>query len=443
MKHHSIKPLMLITIMICTAAVLTAPAYFIYQNVKTIVVDALGRSAISIAATISEFAAFNFENYQNIPLSSFENFTPDATIPNEDVAPPSDLEIGDGTEADSQSNTAENDTESAPDPFQERLKNIFADLMLSTGAQAIYIERRLSEENKAYLFNEDYADKARYYGSTALTEEELLAFNEGITVPSTVLNDDSVGEYIAGYAPIKNPSNDKVVGIVVVEFSLTHVQIITNSIRNIVLISFGTIIILATLIVYLLLKSRQKYFKKDYLTELCNKNYFQKRLKMQVRLSDDTNKPLSLIMIDVDHFKTINDTLGHPAGDKVLQSVSETIRSQTRDCDLCARYGGDEFAVLLTNSDIAQAVAVAERIRQKTELYDHLLKYTINHPEEHSKLTVTLSIGVAQLVPDMTPEAFTEAADQALYHSKNTGKNRVTVFKKDLLIQANTCPQQI
>jgi diguanylate cyclase (GGDEF)-like protein len=152
-----------------------------------------------------------------------------------------------------------------------------------------------------------------------------------------------------------------------------------------------------------------------------------------VLLSKETHKPLSLIMIDIDYFKAINDHFGHPAGDTVLKSVSETIRAQTRDNDLCARFGGDEFVVLLNDSDAAQAHAVAERICQKTALFDHLLEYTVEHsgdyPVEHPRLFVTLSVGVAQLEEDMTPEGLLEAADQAMYISKNTGKNKVTVYQ--------------
>jgi diguanylate cyclase (GGDEF)-like protein len=152
------------------------------------------------------------------------------------------------------------------------------------------------------------------------------------------------------------------------------------------------------------------------------------------------HRPLSLILIDVDDFKAINDTLGHPSGDKVLKSVAEAIHAQTRECDLCARYGGDEFAVLLANSNISQASVVAERIRQNTVLLDHLFACIDMHPKKHPRLTVTLSIGVAQLAPDMTAEAFIEAADQALYHSKNSGKNRVSVFRPDLFKQPHPRP---
>ncbi len=407
MRKSLIFTLKLFVIIGCTAAVLALPAYFIYQNIKDIIVDELGRSAISIAATISEFTEFNFEKYQSIPISSFEH--------------------PDGAPAPDQSGDHES--------FEDQLTGVFADLMQATGAQSIYIEKKLSDENKAYLFYEGYPDKSRHLISSKLTQDELIAYNNGITAPSSILNDETVGEYIAGYAPIKNPFDDKVVGIVVVEFSLNHVQKIVAGLQQILFFSFGVIILLTAVVVSLLLKSRRKYYEKDCLTQLCNKNYFEKRLKIQVLLSKETHKPLSLIMIDIDYFKAINDHFGHPAGDTVLKSVSETIRAQTRDNDLCARFGGDEFVVLLNNSDAAQAHAVAERICQKTALFDHLLEYTVEHsgdyPVEHPRLFVTLSVGVAQLEEDMTPEGLLEAADQAMYISKNTGKNKVTVYQPD------------
>ena len=433
-----LKTLKLIVIMLCTAAVLSVPAYFIYRNVKDIIINELAKNAINLAATISEFAELNFDNYQNIPISSFESFSAEISL-HPDA---SGLQAQDTGSSDSAAFFQENAWDigtSTPDgaekPFQDKLTAVFADLMAATGAQAIYIERRLSDENKAYLINEDDPNKSRYTGNQ-LTEAELLAFNNGITVPSSVLNDDTVGDYIAGYAPIKSPLNDKVVGIVVVEYSLNHFHMITDSLQNMMIFSFSVIILLTAIVFYLLLKSRQKYYEKDYLTELCNKSYFLKKLNMLVHLSKDIHKPLSLIMVDIDHFKKINDTYGHVAGDKILKSVSETIRAQTRDCDLCARYGGDEYVVLLSNSNMAQAAAVAERIRLKTALFDHLVDY----PVDHSRHLVTLSIGVAQLDEHMTPENLLEAADEAMYASKSTGKNKVTIYRPEKAPQTILCP---
>ena len=433
-----LKTLKLIVIMLCTAAVLSIPAYFIYRDVKDIIINELAKNAINLAATISEFAELNFDNYQNIPSSSFESFSAEISL-HPDA---SGLQAQDAGSSDSAAFFQENAWDigtstpvGAEKPFHDKLTAVFADLMAATGAQAIYIVQRLSDENKAYLINEDDPNKSRY-NSNQLTEAELRAFNDGITVPSSVLNDETVGDYIAGYAPIKSPLNDKVVGIVVVEYSLNHFHKITDSLRNIVIFTLSVIILLTAIVFYLLLKSRQKYYEKDYLTELCNKSYFLKKLKMLVHLSKDIHKPLSLIMLDIDHFKKINDTYGHVAGDKILKSVSETIRAQTRDSDLCARYGGDEYVVLLSNSNMAQAAAVAERIRLKTALFDHLVDY----PVDHSRHLVTLSIGVAQLGEHMTPENLLEAADEAMYASKNTGKNKVTIYRPEKTPQTILCP---
>ena len=432
------KTLKLIVIIICTAAVLSVPAYFIYRNVEDIIVNELAKNAINLAATISEFAELNFDSYQNIPISSFESFNAEiGHQPDAAGLPSQGTGLSDSTAffQDNTQDSSENEPNGPEKPFQDKLTAVFADLMAATGAQAIYIEKRLSEENKAYLINEDDPNKSRYAGNR-MTEAELLAFNNGITVMSSVLNDEAVGEYIAGYAPIKSPLSDSVVGIVVVEYSLNHFHKITDSLRNIVTFSFSIIILLTGIVFYLLLKSRQKYYEKDYLTELCNKSYFEKRLKTIVHLSKDIHKPLSLIMLDIDHFKKINDTYGHVAGDKILKSVSETILAQTRDSDVCARYGGDEYVVLLSNSNMAQAAAVAERIRQKTALFDHLVDY----PVDHARHLVTLSIGVAQLEGHMTPESFLEAADEAMYASKNTGKNKVTIYRPEKAPQTILCP---
>jgi hypothetical protein len=148
MRKPLINTLKLLLIIICTTAVLALPAYFIYMNIKGIIVDELGRSAISIAATISEFAEFNFEKYQSIPGSSFTN----PVVP---AAPDGNAER---------------------EAFEDQLTGIFADLMQATGAQSIYIEKRLSDENKAFFFYEGFPNKSRHLSSSKLTQDELIAF---------------------------------------------------------------------------------------------------------------------------------------------------------------------------------------------------------------------------------------------------------------------------
>jgi diguanylate cyclase (GGDEF)-like protein len=156
----------------------------------------------------------------------------------------------------------------------------------------------------------------------------------------------------------------------------------------------------------------------DGLTGLSNRRAFQEKLKNEVSRSRRYDSPLSLILIDVDNFKRFNDTLGHPAGDKLLQTIAESLRHCIRDTDQASRMGGDEFAILLPNTRCDFAHHLAERARTAV-----LEQYRLA-PE------ITLSIGVAELVDKMDGDALMAAADRALYEAKRKGRNQ-TVDAED------------
>ena len=156
----------------------------------------------------------------------------------------------------------------------------------------------------------------------------------------------------------------------------------------------------------------------DRLTELHNRRYLEEFLEREMLRATRYERPLALLMADVDHFKQINDRFGHLAGDAVLRDVATTMRQQVRRETCCARYGGEEFAVVLPETHRDEAHIVAERIRQAVE-----------HREFTSKgdpIPVTVSIGIASLEGSIQGiEAFFEAADRRLYAAKNGGRNRV------------------
>jgi diguanylate cyclase (GGDEF)-like protein len=155
----------------------------------------------------------------------------------------------------------------------------------------------------------------------------------------------------------------------------------------------------------------------DGLTGLYMREIFDSWLEKMVAESQRYGDPLSLLMADIDDFKTINDTHGHPVGDKVLRAIGAEMKNNLRSADLAARYGGEELAAVLPHTTIQPARTVAEKIRTAVE----------EHFSEH--LGVTISIGVASWQSDMrSPTGLIEAADQALYEAKQAGKNRVSVF---------------
>ena len=153
---------------------------------------------------------------------------------------------------------------------------------------------------------------------------------------------------------------------------------------------------------------------------LFNRPYFQSRLQEELQRSTRQNTPVSLLMLDIDSFKSINDTFGHLAGDTVIKDVSDILKSSVRVFDVCARYGGEEFAVVMPGSSLDSATAIAERIRQRIQSY-HATDRAL------SGLRVTVSIGVAESGPLGSVREVIERADAALYAAKRAGKNRVSM----------------
>lgn len=153
----------------------------------------------------------------------------------------------------------------------------------------------------------------------------------------------------------------------------------------------------------------------DGLTGLHNRRAFEERMKEEFERARRYNLPLSLLMLDADRFKEFNDSLGHPAGDHLLKELAVILKQNARANDLPARFGGDEFAVILPNTDSKVAFHLAERLRRAVKalcFHDHL---------------ITISVGVAALRPEMSEaHALLVAADQALYDAKRKGRNRVS-----------------
>lgn len=157
----------------------------------------------------------------------------------------------------------------------------------------------------------------------------------------------------------------------------------------------------------------------DGLTRLYNRHYLDTHLKNLARQAGEQNRDLSLMIMDMDHFKSVNDTFGHDAGDEVLKQLAGIIVNTIRSADLAARYGGEEFVVLMPETDSVRAFEAAERIRKLVES----TPFTFNHPD--SPITKTISIGYATMKPSDTPETLLKRADVALYEAKHGGRNRV------------------
>ena len=165
----------------------------------------------------------------------------------------------------------------------------------------------------------------------------------------------------------------------------------------------------------------QRLSYMDALTGIANRRHFEEILEIEWRRAFRAKTPMTLLMIDIDHFKQYNDSFGHRAGDGCLARVAAVLdESVQRAGDLLARYGGEEFAAILTGTDEAGGAEVAERLRAAVE------QLGIERSDDPTRL-VTISIGVAAAIPGeaSSPELLLSAADTALYEAKRLGRNRV------------------
>ena len=165
----------------------------------------------------------------------------------------------------------------------------------------------------------------------------------------------------------------------------------------------------------------QRYATIDALTGLHNRGWLDDAFEREIKRSERDNLPLSMIMIDVDNFKQYNDTYGHLAGDQVLVTVGENIRKPLRPNDLVARFGGEEFCVLLPETKLEYAVEIAERLRERVSKADPGIINGKQLPK------VTISLGVTEYKPGYSLDTMIASADVAMYHAKQKGKNRVQV----------------
>jgi diguanylate cyclase (GGDEF)-like protein len=158
----------------------------------------------------------------------------------------------------------------------------------------------------------------------------------------------------------------------------------------------------------------------DPLTNLYNRRQFESMARAELARCQRYMRPCSFLMIDIDHFKRVNDTFGHEMGDWVLKMVASTLTSARRDADVVARYGGEEFVIMLPETTLEAATKVAERIRS--------MVFANAMAIGESKLALTVSLGISEATAGSpSVEAILRHADQALYEAKQTGRNRVCV----------------
>jgi diguanylate cyclase (GGDEF)-like protein len=154
----------------------------------------------------------------------------------------------------------------------------------------------------------------------------------------------------------------------------------------------------------------------DALSGLYNRRFMNKGLQDEIMKFKRYKTPFALLLLDIDYFKKINDTFGHDKGDLVIKKISSLMQKHIRSTDICARWGGEEFLILASNSDLSGAIKLANNLKELIENFD----FEINH-------NVTVSIGVSSINESLEQESLLKLVDNALYKAKENGRNRVEI----------------
>jgi diguanylate cyclase (GGDEF)-like protein len=210
-------------------------------------------------------------------------------------------------------------------------------------------------------------------------------------------------------------------GLIVIGFYLSATAVGTSSVAMLNRVLAIGAIWSTAIVSYLHLRSLatlKPLADRDELTKLYNRHYFNSEARRQVGAWRRYGNPLSLVMLDIDHFKRINDKHGHPAGDEVLKALAATLLAHTREMDTACRYGGEEFVVLLPFTDLSGALAKARQIKSAIS--------ALTVPWQDRSLTFRVSMGVVELGDSKWEvEDLVGAADAALYRAKSEGRNRI------------------
>ena len=213
--------------------------------------------------------------------------------------------------------------------------------------------------------------------------------------------------------PLK--AKDRVNGIIVADNFITNEPITKDDIRMLTMLANQAGLAIENSQLFELTSERAH---SDYLTNLWNHGYFQYLLHTEIEKAKATKTPLSLLTIDIDDFKIYNDTLGHQAGDKILKNLAQLLRNQSRKMDYVCRYGGEEFMIILPQTDKEEAFMIAERIRKDIQKYPFIKEGVFPHKQ------LTVSLGLATFPKDgLQPAELITSSDKSLYQAKNKGKN--------------------
>jgi diguanylate cyclase (GGDEF)-like protein len=320
------------------------------------------------------------------------------------------------------------ETKDAHSDFYQRMREYFASIKNGSNIKYIYTERRLSAQTSEYILDAEPVDSPYYSppGSIETNDRNLdAAYATARPVGYKLIDEPRWGRLLGAYAPISDRNGDPL-GIVGVDLDGSNVYHHLNRLHAIMLATYVFIIGLTCLVLIKYSGMILAPVLKDKLTGAYNMRFFMNFIQNEIKDSVKHHTDLALMMLDLDHFKNVNDAYGHGFGDTVLASVSRTVGGCLRKTDCFFRYGGEEFLVMISKTDREAVLAIAERIRAAVE------KNEIFNEERKMPIKITVSIGVSDLntLDAAGAQDLLEHADKALYVAKET-RNRVALFQPE------------
>ena len=317
------------------------------------------------------------------------------------------------------------ETQDIQSEYYQKMQTVFASIKANSNVRYIYTERRIDDKTTEYVLDAELIGAPNYSQPGELEKNDAdkeFVFSTGLPTVSRFVKDEKWGQVLGAYAPIFDEKGE-VLGIVGVDIDISKLNQCVNRVQRVL---FAVYMAIIGIVLWVLNKYSGTILEplfKDKLTGAYTKRYSESLIQEEIAAAVKGHKNLTLMMLDLDHFKNINDTYGHNFGDKVLASTSSVIKTSLREKDYFIRYGGEEFIVLISGASEERALEIAERIRRSVESND------IFNEENETTIRMTISIGVANLAESaIGAREFTDCADKALYIAKKN-RNCVSVFQ--------------
>jgi diguanylate cyclase (GGDEF)-like protein len=278
----------------------------------------------------------------------------------------------------------------------------------------LYVETRISESEMEYLFDGEISGTDTFAPPgliDPLTSTRITAYETGRPYIGDFV-ETVWGKLLSAYAPIYDAATGELLAIVGADVSIEQYHAIMKNQVFVILLNTLAFALLALVLLLTSSSTIEKKLYKDNLTGVYSRGYFMSFLKSQIKTIKRKQYPVAIFIADVDHFKNVNDTYGHPFGDKVLYNVSNVINGYMRKTDCFARYGGEEFAGIMPGLGMDRSHEVIKRIHDAVGA-------TVTCDESMGvQIKVTISIGVSQLTRNESIEEAIKKADVALYEAK-------------------------